>query len=104
MIIDDTALISDLINRISEYMETQRSYNQNVVEEAFAMKEISARIESSLREHRETTKNIGEAIVKISSVGSENSSATEEIAASTEEIASIAESLQRMVDGFEYRT
>jgi hypothetical protein len=44
MIIDDTALISDLINRISEYMETQRSYNQNVVEEAFAMKEISARI------------------------------------------------------------
>ena len=102
-IINDTSMISDLIRRISDYMNTQQSYNHSVVNEAEIMKEISDKIEKSLAEHRETTKNISEAIVKIGSVGYENSSAAEEMAASTEEIASIAETLQRMVDGFEFK-
>ncbi|PKL39191.1 MAG: hypothetical protein CVV44_10025 [Spirochaetae bacterium HGW-Spirochaetae-1] len=102
LIINDIGGIGSLMQRISEFMNLQIKYNNDVAAESESMRYISEKIDESLETHRASTMNISDAIKKISKVGQENSSAAEEMAANTEEIASVAERLNRLVDSFEF--
>ena len=103
MIIEDITAISDLINKISRYMNTQMEYNNRVSSESGKMQLISEKIDKALDNHRHAIKSISEAIKEIGKMGHENSSAANEMAANSEEISAMAENLKKTVDEFKYK-
>ncbi len=103
-IIGDTSAVGNLIDKISQYMKEQMSYNENVITESGKMKEISDTIQSLLNVNLQATRSISDAIQEIGYMAQGNSSAAEEIAASTEEVSAMTQNLHRLVDTFEFKT
>jgi methyl-accepting chemotaxis protein len=99
-IVSETVTIKDLIEKISEYMKLQKTYNARVIQESELMRGISEEIALAINSCRGSSNQITTSLENLSRIGQENSSASEELAASAEEVAGIAESMRKLTETF----
>jgi len=99
-IVTETVTIKELIQDIAEYMNLQKKYNAKVIEESESMRGISLEIAESIDSCRNSSSQIAYSLETLSTVGQDNSSASEELAASAEEIAGIADSMKKLTENF----
>ncbi len=89
-----------MIRNIAQYMHVRKKYNAGIIDESEAMRSISVEISDSINSCRRSSSLIADSLEALSTVGQDNSSASEELAASAEEIAGIADSMKKLTENF----
>ncbi|PKL15559.1 MAG: methyl-accepting chemotaxis protein, partial [Spirochaetae bacterium HGW-Spirochaetae-5] len=99
-IIDGVTRINQMVESMSEFMNSQYSTNQDVNREASDVKERSEEIKNAAMEQKNATNEIVKSISTITELTQANAIGAEEMAANAKAISQIAENLDERVEDF----
>ncbi|MCG9875720.1 MAG: methyl-accepting chemotaxis protein [Leptospiraceae bacterium] len=90
-----------LVNSVSDNIETQLSYSNNIIVSNNTILKISQGIESSMKEVKSATLEIGQAIYNFNDSTQSNAAGMEELSASSESISNMALDMKKKMNLFE---